>query len=91
VTHEKAAWRMVFESYPCPTCGVPARTSCRTVSGRIADVPHAERTRMADRCPICGSIVANEANPAGLCPRCTLVRSLEVERSTTHVRLDPDP
>lgn len=90
MTHEKAAWRLVFESYPCPTCGVPAGTSCRTNSGRLADVPHADRARLGDRCPVCGVLVANDEDPGGLCPRCRLVRSLETERATTWQRQDPD-
>jgi len=88
VTHEKAAWRAVFESYPCPTCGVPKGASCRTTSGRVADIPHAERTRLANRCPRCGVIVSGD-DPGALCDRCALVRSLEVERATTHKRVDP--
>ena len=88
-THEKAPWRVVFESYPCPTCGVPSGVSCRTVTGHVAGIPHAERTRLADRCPRCGAIVGNQADPGGLCARCALVRSLEVERATKHRRMDP--
>ena len=90
MTNEKAPWRVVFESYPCPACGVPAGTSCRTRTGHVADIPHADRTRLADRCPVCGVIVARDNDPAGLCDRCALVRALEVERATTHKRVDPD-
>jgi hypothetical protein len=90
MTNHPAPWRLVYESYPCPKCGVPAGFPCRTKSGQQADMPHADRTRMADRCPVCGAIVANDADPGGLCARCRLVRSLETERATTWKRQDPD-
>jgi len=89
MTNQRATWRVVFESYPCPTCGVPAGASCRTTGGRVSNIPHAERTRLADRCPRCGVIVSRDYNPGALCDRCALVRSLEVERATTHKRVDP--
>lgn len=89
MTNQRAVWRVVFESYPCPTCGVPAGASCRTTSGRIAGLPHAARTAMANRCPRCGVIVGRENDPGGLCDRCALVRALEVERATKWKRRHP--
>jgi len=86
-----ATWAAVFLTYPCPTCGAGPGEPCQTASGRVADIPHAGRTRNADRCPRCGSITGAEAEPGALCARCALVRALEVERSTTWKRQDPDP
>lgn len=83
-------WQSVFLTYPCPTCGAGPGDPCRTARGNVAEVPHAGRTRNADRCPKCGGITNADTEPGGLCPRCALVRSLEVERSTTWKRQDPD-
>jgi ribosomal protein S27AE len=80
---------VVFLSYPCPECGAAPGEDCTTVSGRRAGLPHAERTRHADRCPRCGVIVGAE-EPGQLCERCALVRSLEIERATHWRRRDPD-
>lgn len=85
----KATWQQVFLSYPCPTCGAEPGEACMTTGGREAQLPHADRTRAANRCPTCGTIV-NDGNPGALCARCALVRALEVERSTTWHREEPD-
>lgn len=89
MTTHRAPWRVVFETYPCPTCGAEAGHVCVTTGGRQADLPHAERTRLADRCPVCGVIVADRDDPGALCPRCALVRALETERASTWKRIDP--
>jgi DNA-directed RNA polymerase subunit RPC12/RpoP len=85
----RASWRAVFDTYPCPTCGAEPGEPCTTTTGRLADIPHADRTRAASRCPRCGTIT-EATDPGALCPRCALVRSLEIERSTTWKRQDPD-
>ena len=81
-------WLAVFLSYPCPRCGAKPGEDCRTASRKRAPLPHAERTRNADRCPRCGVITAHHEDPGALCPRCALVRSLEVERATKFRRTD---
>lgn len=86
----KSAWRAVFQSYPCPTCGALPGEVCTTTGGRVADIPHVDRTRNADRCPRCGTITGAGADPGSLCGRCALVRALEIERATTWKRRDPD-
>jgi hypothetical protein len=89
MARRKASWRLVFLSYPCPTCGAAPGEVCITLAGRPYAECHAERTRNGARCPKCGTLVTAEADPGALCPRCALVRALEVERSTTHRRTDP--
>lgn len=85
------SWMGVFLTYPCPTCGAgPGQVCVTTTTGKPTSVPHAGRTRNAERCPRCGGITGAKDDPGALCPRCALVRSLEIERSTTWVRQDPD-
>lgn len=86
MTRAKATWQLVFLSYPCPTCGAAPGRECWTASGRKSSMPHAERTRHAQRCPRCGAHVSAELDPGKLCDRCALVRSLEIERATTWKR-----
>jgi ribosomal protein S27AE len=86
----RSMWHVVFLSYPCPTCGAAPGEDCITTGGKRA-FPHADRTRQANRCPKCGEIVDSADDPGRLCARCGLVRALEIERSTTWVRRDPDP
>jgi DNA-directed RNA polymerase subunit RPC12/RpoP len=83
-----APWWWVYLTYPCPKCGAPVGEVCQTPRGAAAQMPHAARTRYADRCPKCWTTVDAGAGP--LCNRCALVRALEVERSTTWKRQDPD-
>lgn len=87
---DRPTWLLVYLTYPCPSCGVREGNPCRTASGKPAGIPHAARTQFAGRCPKCGSVVDAELDPGSLCPRCALVRSLEVERSTTWKRQDPE-
>ena len=89
MAQRKAAWRLVFQSYRCPTCGAAPGEVCVTTGGRPYPECHAERTRNADRCPSCGTITGADTEPGALCPRCALVRSLEIERATTWKRNDP--
>lgn len=84
----KTLWRLVFLSYPCPTCGAAPGEVCLTTKGKPYYECHAERTRHANRCPRCGMITGAD-DPGALCERCALVRSLEIERSTTWKRQDP--
>lgn len=85
MTRQKSRWRLVFMSYPCPTCGAGPGEPCRTTTGHIYAECHVDRTRHADRCPRCGVLVSAEA-PGELCDRCAQVRALEVERATYHRR-----
>ena len=86
MARRKAPWRLVFLSYPCPTCGAAPGELCLTVGGREYAECHAERTRHAQRCPKCGAHLSAEADPGALCDRCALVRALEIERATTWQR-----
>jgi hypothetical protein len=81
-----AAWRVLFQTYPCPTCGADVGEECTTRGGNPAWVAHAARARHGARCPVCATLLPAEADPASLCDRCALVRSLEVERATRHHR-----
>lgn len=83
----KAVWRLVFLSYPCPTCGAGPGEVCLTITGKPYAECHAERTRHANRCPRCGQITGAE-DPGALCPKCALLRSLEIERATPYRRRD---
>jgi len=56
----KATWRLVFLSYPCPACGAAPGQVCITTGGRPYAECHADRTRHADRCPKCGTVVSAE-------------------------------
>jgi len=82
MTTQRAAWHVVFLTYPCPTCGAAVGDDCMTSGGKRADYVHAERTRHAARCPRCGTILSHEDDPGALCARCSLLRSLEIERAT---------
>jgi hypothetical protein len=52
-------------------------------------MPHAGRTREGPRCPRCGVLQDWEVEVGGLCRHCALIRSLEVERATKHIRQMP--
>lgn len=82
---DKALWRVVLTSYPCPTCDAEPGEDCRTNAGKRAAIPHADRGRTGERCSKCGTPTPG-GDPMQLCPRCELIRALEVERSTTHKR-----
>ena len=84
-----APWRALLRSYPCPTCGAGPGDPCLTSGGREADVEHVARQRISGRCPKCGATVDADLAPGTLCPRCQLVRDLEVERATTWKRNHP--
>jgi hypothetical protein len=81
-----APWRIVFESYPCHTCGAAPGEHCMSSSGHVRNETHVERGREAMRCHRCGGRLAFDAEPGDLCGRCEQVRALEVERSTTWKR-----
>lgn len=86
--HRKAIWRLIFLTYPCPTCGAAPGEDCITSNGNIYKDVHAARTRDGNRCPRCGTKIAWDM--AGqLCGRCHLLRDLEVERATKYQRKDP--
>lgn len=82
---KKALWRLVFLSYPCPTCGAGPGEVCHTASGLPYNECHADRTRNADRCPKCGAVVSAET-PGQLCGHCQLVQDLLTERYHHHRR-----
>lgn len=85
-THHRAAWRLVFLTYPCPYCDAEPGRPCTSKSGRpYADV-HAARTEHGNRCPRCGTVYVADEEPGTLCARCMLLRRLEIERVTTHER-----
>jgi ribosomal protein S27AE len=84
--YRRAAWRLIFITYPCPTCGAQPGEECRTETGHIYKQTHAARTRNGDRCPRCGTILMAHEQPGTLCARCQLLRRLETERATTHKR-----
>lgn len=86
----RAPWRLMYLSYPCPTCGVGPGEDCRTTGGRTKrDGVHADRARRGNRCPRCGTLTDADNLPGQLCARCELVRALEVERATRYERRDP--
>jgi len=41
-------WRIVIESYTCPTCGAGASRRCETYAGKVKTEPHADRARLAE-------------------------------------------
>lgn len=87
MTHVRAAWRAVYLTYPCPSCGADPGADCTTSSGKRADVVHAGRTQHSARCPRCSDVLAADDEPGALCQRCRLLRSLEIERVTKHRRV----
>lgn len=79
----KAAWRLVFLTYPCPTCGAAPGEKCVTSGGKPArEYTHAARGQQGTRCHNCRALLGYDAEPGDLCGRCSLVRSLEIERAT---------
>lgn len=89
MTRKRAPWRLVYLSYPCPVCEAGPGEDCYTQTGKITRQVHADRARMGDRCPRCATLLDADHEPDQLCPRCELIRSLEVERSTHYKRRDP--
>lgn len=85
----RAGWRVVFESFPCPTCGAAPGEPCATSTGNRKTDTHVERGQAADRCPKCRTRLAFDAEPGDLCGRCELLRNLETERATTYRRKGP--
>jgi hypothetical protein len=84
-----ATWRVVFESFPCPTCGAGPGEHCTTTTGNRKSEPHVDRGRDGARCPKCRSHLAWDAEPGDLCGRCEQVRALEIERATVWKRRNP--
>lgn len=82
-----ATWRAAILSWPCPTCSALPGQPCRTIrTGTPTKDTHVDRAMFAPRCPRCGSRIDVDSVAGDLCPRCALVRSLEVERSTHYQR-----
>lgn len=88
MTRGRAAWQLVFLSYPCPACDAAPGEDCYTSTGRTTRQLHAERARQGNRCPHCGMLTNADDEPGQLCPRCELIRALEVERATKYKRRD---
>jgi ribosomal protein S27AE len=87
MTNLRASWRLVFLTYPCPTCGADPGEECRTTGGRAYKQTHAARTRNGGRCPRCGTVLTHDDEPGTLCAKCQLLRRLEIERATRHRRV----
>jgi ribosomal protein S27AE len=86
---KRAPWRLIYLSYPCPTCDAAPGQDCRTTNGHLKHEVHADRARLGNRCPKCGTLVDADHLPDQLCARCELVRALETERASKYQRLDP--
>lgn len=41
-------FRIVIESYPCPTCNAAPGARCETIAGKVKTEPHADRARLAE-------------------------------------------
>lgn len=82
-------WRVLIETYPCPSCYAEPREACTTYAGGNTTTPHIARIRQIDRCPTCLARMPAGTEPGDVCERCLVVRALEVERMTHHRRLDP--
>jgi hypothetical protein len=87
-----ADWALPFLAYGCAFCGARSGERCRTGTGApMRPGVHLARTHNADRCPVCGTKLPDGVAPADLCPRCAVVRQLEVERLTVpRPRAEPD-
>lgn len=85
--HREAGWADAYLAYPCSTCKAEPGEACTTRAGRPA-VYHLNRRRHGTRCPVCGVRVGREDEPGTLCARCSLVRSLEVERASIYRRVE---
>ena len=53
--------RVVWQSYPCETCGATPGQPCVTYSGTAKQEPHAPRARLAEAR---GWLAADEPEPA---------------------------
>lgn len=84
--YDHTHWRLIIDTYTCPTCGAEPGHHCRTGRDRITYEPHADRGRQGMRCPRCRALMPADAEPGDVCPRCAQVRALEVERATYHQR-----
>lgn len=73
--------------YPCPTCDAEPGEPCITTGGRPATRPHIGRRAMGRWCLICEEPLPEDEQGSHLCARCRLVRALEVERATKHIRV----
>lgn len=75
-------WRRILLGHPCPACNAKPGEKCRNLkTGAPVREFHAARANMPNRCRICGArLPADDPEPGGLCERCLLVRSLELER-----------
>lgn len=82
MTDRRNSWRLVFLSYPCDYCGAQPGQDCHTATGATYRDVHAIRTQHKARCPRCGTVLAADDEPGQLCPRCQLLRRLEIERIT---------
>lgn len=88
MTRPVAPWKRVLYSYPCPECEAEPGNPCVTASGKPAPMPHAARGDEGMRCATCG-VRLPEGDMGPLCPHHQLLRNLEAERATKHLRRDP--
>jgi hypothetical protein len=89
MTDRRSGWRRIYESYACTYCGAgPGQRCLSLVTKKPTMTIHMARVNAADRCAKCGTGMDADrvTEGANLCPRCALVRSLEVERATVHRR-----
>lgn len=86
MTNERGSWRAVFLTYPCESCGAKPGEECVTSTGKVYRDVHADRARRGDRCPRCHTVIEHDVEPGSLCGKCSLLRSLEIERATKYRR-----
>lgn len=80
MSSEKARWKTILLSYPCPTCGAEPGRPCRTSHGHVYYDVHVDRARQANRCPECGDRMPADAEAMDRCAYCETVNSIIRER-----------
>lgn len=89
MTQPPGTWHNILRSYPCEACDAGPGEPCVTASGRKSALEHSARQHLVGRCPRCSGMLDADHPPGTLCPHCALVRSLNIERHTTHRRRSP--
>jgi hypothetical protein len=81
---QRAGWRRVLLSYPCPTCGAGPGDDCETSTGNRKFECHVSRSDAAERCRDCHTRLGADDVDQGAdrCPHCQLVHQLITERHT---------
>jgi len=62
-------WRVIAETYECPTCGAGGGAHCRSERGNEQHQPHSSRTQKIARCLYCEAWLAAD-NPEQFCDGC---------------------